>query len=435
MTMCNCALLIAALMLCGAAANAAVRPADKPGMCVVIDAGNYTIRGRSVTVAKTVEAPVYGPNRVFVVGEEQILTEEKPNAFFGGTALKMTLGPVDTGTRLLYAINPASVKVTSAKAGGTVYEEGKDYFLDHDWGGMSRIDSGAIGKGAKVYINYDVALERVDAVVVSADGVVSIKQGKPEPVCPVAPEPGPGSTVLATVYIPYRCSAITADSIRPMPVKDITWREFIKAGGREHLSHTLGLLRDHKPVNVVCWGDSVTAGGSSSSSDKCYVELLRAALKSTYPKSKITLTNAGIGGSNTNSRRDGYAKEVLSFSPDIITVEFVNDVGMGPDRIKANWAEFITRARQANPNVEFILITPHQITPAWMGSFSAGVGAMRQAAVDNKVALADAANIWASLRAIGIPYETLLANGLNHPNDLGHEFFAESIMELLRPVK
>ena len=39
--------------------------------------------------------------------------------------------------------------------------------------------------------DYDVALERVDAVAVSSDGVVSIKQGKPEPVCPIAPEPGP----------------------------------------------------------------------------------------------------------------------------------------------------------------------------------------------------------------------------------------------------
>lgn len=432
MTIESCVLLSAALTLCGAAVNASVRPADKPGMRVVVDAGDYIIRGRRVVIANMAEVPVYGPNKVFVSGEEQVLTEDKSQSFAGGTSLKKTLGPVDTGTRLLYAISPASVKVSSAARGGTVYEEGKDYFLDHDWGGMSRIDSGSIPKGAKVYIDYTVSLERIDAVQVSEDGAVSVKQGKPEPVCPVAPTPDHGCTVLATIYVPYRCKAITADSIRPMPAKDITWREFTKVSGRENLAHTLGLLKDHKPVSVVCWGDSVTAGGSPSSHDKCYVELLRAALKSTFPKSEITLTNAGIGGSSTESRRDGYEKEVLSCNPDLITVEFVNDVGLGADRIKANWAEFIARAREKNPDVEFILITPHQITPAWMGNFNTSVDAMRQAAVDNKVVLADAANIWANLRVVGIPYETLLANGLNHPNDLGHEFFAVSIMELLR---
>ncbi len=68
-----------------------------------------------------------------------------------------------------------------------------------------------------------------------------------------------------------------------------------------------------------------------------------------------------------------------------------------------------------------------------MASFKGGVGAMRDAASDNKVALADTTHIWENLGSIGIPYETLLANGLNHPNDLGHEFFAACLMELLKP--
>jgi lysophospholipase L1-like esterase len=68
-----------------------------------------------------------------------------------------------------------------------------------------------------------------------------------------------------------------------------------------------------------------------------------------------------------------------------------------------------------------------------MASFNVSVEAMRTAAADNKVALADVSHIWANLSSVGIAYETLLANGLNHPNDLGHEFFAASVMELLKP--
>lgn len=434
MTIANCTILAAAVAICCAPTAAAIRPSDKP-MGIVVDAGVYTVRGRNVNVLKASELSVYQPNRVFVTAEEHVLGEERPGAYAGGTALAKTLGPVDTGTRLLFAINPASVTVRSASSGGTVYEEGKDYFLDHDWGGMSRIGSGSIAKDARVYIDYAVSLERVDAVQVSETGTVSIKQGKPAAVCPVAPEPDNGCTVLATVYVPYRCSKITENNICLAPVKDQTWRDFIKVSGRENLSHTLGLLRDHKPLTVVCWGDSVTEGASPSSHDKCYVELLRSQLKSHFPKSATNVINAGIGGSNTDSRRDGYEKEVLSHNPDLITVEFVNDVGKPADVIKSNWAEFIARARQKNPNVEFILITPHFTTPPWMGSFKVSVPAMRAAVLANKVALADTSNIWANLRGIGIPFETLLANGLNHPNNLGHEFFAESIMRLLQTTK
>ena len=428
--------LVCALVgLCCRAADAAVRPAEKLRMGIAVDAGEYVARGRTVGVAATVELPIYGPNKVFVSGEEHVLSEEKPRAYLGGTPLARTFGPVDTGTRLLYAISPESVKVHSLKEGGTVYEEAKDYFLDRDWGGMSRIDTGDIPKGAKVYIDYAVYLERVDALQVNSDGVASIKQGTPAPVCPKLPDPDTDCTVLANIYVPYRCTRITGGNIRLAPAADISWPHFIKVGGREYLSHTLGLLRGRKPVTIVCWGDSVTAGGSPSSHDKCYVELLRAALKACYPKSRIDLINAGIGGSNTDSRRDGYENEVLSHNPDLITVEFVNDVGKPIDTIKANWAEFIARAREKNPNVEFILITPHYVTPPWMASFNVSVEAMRTAAVDNKVALADASHIWANLSRIGFPYETLLANGLNHPDDLGHEFFAASLMELLAPRK
>ena len=58
---------------------------------------------------------------------------------------------------------------------------------------------------------------------------------------------------------------------------------------------------------------------------------------------------------------------------------------------------------------------------------------MQEAAKENRAALGDTANIWAHLRSVGIAYETLLANGINHPNDLGHEFFAECLMRLMSP--
>lgn len=399
-------------------------------MAVSVEPGEYAVGGQRFAVNAAAELAVDPPDRLRVTGEEHVLTDEPPNAFHGGTMLEKTCGPVDTFTRLPYAIVPDSVKVRSGD--GTLYVEGKDYSLDRTWGGIARIPAGSIPEGAAVNIDYEVFLQRMDAVQVSARGVASIRRGKSAAVCPEPPAPGKGCRVLAHVYVPYRAESIASECIYPLPEKPLTWRDFIKVTGHEHLSRTRGLLLQSKPVTVVCWGDSVTWGLSPSSRDKCYVELFRARLQAAHPASRITLINAGIGGSNTESRRDGFDKEVLSHKPDLITVEFVNDVGRSPEQVYASFTDFIARARQANPGVEFVILTPHFMMPEWMSNFDKSVPAMRRAAQESRVALGDTALIWANLRRTGIPYEVLLANAINHPNDLGHEFFAETLMRALR---
>jgi lysophospholipase L1-like esterase len=426
-------LFATALVFVACSASAAVLPLDTPEMAIKVEAGEYIVRGRTVRVACAAQLPIAPPDRIEVRREEVVITDEPPQAYSGGTVLAKTLGPVDRFTRYPNAIDPASVRVYSPEPGGAAYAEAKDYTLDHTWGGLARVESGGIPKGARVCVDYDVFLQRVDLVQVSPAGAAHIKRGLSAMACPEMPAPDPGFTALAYAYVPHRAGAITGESVYPIPATGITWRDFAEVSGRGNLRHTLGLLKSRQPVTVVCWGDSVTAGGSSSSPDKCYVELFRSRLKAAYPGTPITLINAGIGGSNTDSRRAGFEKEVLAHKPDLITVEFINDVGMGPDRIKSNWAEFVSRARSANPKVEFIFLTPHFMMPEWMGSFGKSVAAMRNAAEENKAALGDAAKVWANLRAVGIPYETLLANGINHPNDLGHEFFAECLMRLAGP--
>ncbi len=422
------------LILACTVSYAAVLPPDKPGMAVKVEAGDYTVRGKKIKVATATELPIKAPDMVVVKDEWHVLGDEQPAQYFKGTGLNKTYGPVDIYTRLPFAIAPETVKVHSEAGGGTVYTEGKDYFLDHDWGGLCRLTTGGIPEKTKVFFDYSVYLQRVDAVQVSKDGKVSIKKGESAQVCPEIPEADKDCTILANIYVPSRTAAITADNVYPLPDKKLEWKDFIKVSGREYLSKTRKTLTDRiYPITVVCWGDSVTAGGSASTPEKSYVGLFKRWLKAQYPDIDSTVLNSGIGGSNTDSRRDGFDKEVLSCHPDLITVEFVNDAGMSPEKIKNNWDEFIARARAKYPGVEFILITPHHVMPEWMGNFKNSIPAMRQAAKDNHVALADTANIWENLRTLGIPYQILEANGINHPNDLGHLFFVASLATLLRP--
>jgi hypothetical protein len=66
-----------------------------------------------------------------------------------------------------------------------------------------------------------------------------------------------------------------------------------------------------------------------------------------------------------------------------------------------------------------------------MTTFHASCQTLREIAAEKKVGLGDTAVIWGSLAKLGIPYQTLLANEINHPNDLGHSFFCETILSML----
>lgn len=425
-------ILALAVMKAGTPSAPVVVQMEKPSMAVQVNAGKYTILGKKVSVPTTTVLAVDPPEKISVTNEEHII-EARPEPFYGyigGTTLLKTVGPIDA-TRLCNVIAPESVKLHSTPDGGIIYTKDVDYKLDDTWGGLWRIEGSKIPADAKVYIDYQVYQQRIDQVQLK-DGKVNIQKGQPSPICPVAPIPAKGVVPLANIHVHFRLDSVTNAEIYPLPAKNLKWQNFIKVAGKEHLTNTISMLKAGKKVNIVCWGDSVTAGGSAFPYEKCYVEQFRKEIKAAYPKADITLTNAGIGGSNTESRRAGFETEVLSLNPDLITVEFVNDIGLGADRIKANWVEFIAKARAKNPKVEFICLTPHYVRQDWMTGFDTSAQAMRDATAANGIALGDTTNIWAHLREIGIPYQTLEANEINHPNNLGHEFFTETLMKLMK---
>lgn len=133
----------------------------------------------------------------------------------------------------------------------------------------------------------------------------------------------------------------------------------------EKLEPVIARLRSGEPTVVVCWGDSVTAGGESSTPAKNYVGLLESGLKQRFPNSKLTVVNAGIGGSSTGSRWAGFQKEVLDHKPHLVTLEFINDMGYPLPELEQRYAEILKRIREAG--AELLIITPHYSMPEWMG--------------------------------------------------------------------
>ena len=401
---------------------------------IKVVAGSYRVQGCSVTIAKTTTLEIAPAARTVIRSEQHILSEETPEAYAKGTALRATLGPIDKELRLPGAIVSDSVRVSdSGSTESFVYQEGVDYHLDRFWGGICRLPDGRIPAGQTVSIDYDVWLQQIDLLQLHPDGYLAIKSGKATPVCPPFPSADAEYIALAHIYKPYGTLGISKGNLYRLPKDQATWRDHVRVSGRSHLQTVHRKLRAGEDVTIVCWGDSVTAGCSASTPTASYVGSLKRELTALYPKARINIVNAGIGATDTSSRLPAFRADVLAHRPDLITVEFVNDVWLPIEAVRVNWRRFITEARTDNSKIEFIVLSPAYMMASWMGQFQTFVDELFAAASECGAAVGDTANIWQNLPAVGIPYEALLSNLINHPNDLGHEFFAETLLTLLKP--
>ena len=237
---------------------------------------------------------------------------------------------------------------------------------------------------------------------------------------------------LANLFFDYRAEKITDNEIfvigRPFPKESpeaCQAKAALVPGARKRLAEG-GTLK------IGFWGDSVTCGADVDKKDS-YVESFIRELKQTYPKATIDYFNAGIDGSSTGGRLPNLQKDVLDQKPDLVIIEFVNDMGYSPEVMQKHYGEAIDKIRAIG--AEVILVTPHFTMPAWMG-FEGSRGKENRAAClelkkiaqQKQTGLADASRRWEYLAEEGLPYVTLLFNGINHPDARGHQLFVEELM-------
>ena len=410
--------------------GAAVTPAG--GMKVSVAAGKVRVFGKAVEVVPlTLEVP---PERVLQIHDEQLrLTEEEPQGYGKGTALQHCLG---TGVSLCGCLEPGSI-VVAEKAGqqGRRYEQGKDWRADEDWGRIGRLPDGALGADQTVFVSYRIRLIRVDTICVDTTGRAYLGQGDDQKFCPEIPPVDYGSRGLCNVYLPYGCTEITAKELypigEPLPEPDV---DFLDAH-RARVAKTREKLERGDSVTIVTWGDSVTAGGDATRPEFRFPDAFAQALRYKYPQARVNLVNAGRGGWNSNRSLPLFEDDVLKHKPDLVTIEYVNDMGMSEENLQKNYFEAIDRLRAIG--AEVAIITPHFTRPSWRGFAGVetpetrpAVGYLRKIAEEKQVALADASKRWEHLAAEGIPYYVLLRNGINHPNDAGHQLFVDELMRL-----
>lgn len=212
-----------------------------------------------------------------------------------------------------------------------------------------------------------------------------------------------------------------------------------------------------RPVIYVAIGDSVTQGCMEHDKvehERVYHQLLRLRVAKRYPISIFNVINSGVSGDSAARSRDRWQRDVLCYNPDLVTIKFgLNDAHGGTAGIEAYIGAIrdLVRLVKERTEADILLITPsmmmkrnneriseshqHHI-PAFIRVYEAGylrqyVDAVRSFAADSGLPLLDVYAMWEKMEADGVDIHTRLANGINHPDPLFHEQFAEALEETL----
>ena len=406
------------------------------GRKLVVAPGKCWVNDRLVELPAETMLDVPPADVVAVIDEPVAMSSEALEGAGSVIKLRRCTAPPKEVVSLSGVLLPQSVRVKAGRgAQAEAFKQGTDYLLDGQWGALARTPAGAIKKGQTVYVDYQCSMARVDTLVVNEAGKLSLLRGKPAMSAPLPPRLPADVLPLANIYVPPAGRASGAADI--LPVKSLQPAPppvEVRQLNARALAQTLGKLKANQDVKIVFWGDSVTGGADASTPDKSFASILLSLLRERFPQANISAENAGVGGSNTVGRLPAFESEVLAKQPDLVVVEFINDMRLPAEILDANYAKILAALKQAGCDV--ILCVPHLPVPALMGTKSWEQVAqhpyftfLRRTARSAQTGLADVARRWTNLDREGLRPDLMLADEIIHPNDRGHAIYAEELLK------
>ena len=199
---------------------------------------------------------------------------------------------------------------------------------------------------------------------------------------------------------------------------------------RRFVSRTRSDLEAGARVSIVTLGDSITAGFAVH---RGFPSFWKQMLAEKYPDAVVEMINSGISG---DTSMDGLARldwAVLSYEPDLVTINFgINDcvLGLGLEELEMNLVEMVRRIR-AGPGSEVLLLSSQPLeTPPYDRLVPDYYQAVERVAKEMNVGFVDVYGAWMKRVQAGMPLDSLILPGLDHPNEAGYRIIAEELMSL-----
>ena len=204
-------------------------------------------------------------------------------------------------------------------------------------------------------------------------------------------------------------------------------RSSASPGDPARLQHALARARRGESVTVGVIGGSITQGAGASQPEKRYGERVAAWWRQAFPKAGIRFVNAGIGATGSDYGALRVKRDLLAQHPDFVVVEYaVNDPNT---QAAAETLEGLLRQilRPTNQPAVLLLFTMHQDggnAQEWQAKVGRHYGLPM-------VSFRDA--LWPEIREGRLKWNEVEADAV-HPNDLGHDYCARFITNLLGRV-
>ncbi|HPJ30267.1 MAG TPA: GDSL-type esterase/lipase family protein [Methanothrix sp.] len=191
---------------------------------------------------------------------------------------------------------------------------------------------------------------------------------------------------------------------------------------------TVSLLEAGEAARIVVFGDSISAGFAVR---RGFDHFWMGMLKEKYPQAAIAMINEGVCG---DTSFDGLARldwSVVAHSPDLVTVNFgINDMYMGIRlrEFKSNLIEIAEKIIEGSKSELLLLSSEPLLTPRFDRFVLSYYQILEDVAEEMGVGFVDVCGAWMQRVAGGVPLESLILPGLDHPNEQGYKIIAEELM-------
>jgi len=194
------------------------------------------------------------------------------------------------------------------------------------------------------------------------------------------------------------------------------------------------LLRG-SPVNIVSYGNSISAGGEASAQQYRFQNRWIDYLKQTYKATNISWEDASLPGYTTTEAILKWDATVGQKNPDLILLGWgMNEANVGgitPSEYKNNLIALAQKSKQSK-NAEVIIYSCFRPNENWhyashkMESYTQ---AAKEAAAAANCAYIDVYGVFEKVFARK-DQPSLLANNINHPNNFGHWLYYKAFTSL-----
>ena len=313
-----------------------------------------------------------------------------------------------------------------------------DYHLDPKWGILLAGKNEKL-QSQKVYLDYEVKQRQIYTAYVSKANDVQLVAGNLERGAPSPAKLPKGAIPIINIIAPSANEDLSRSDI--LPVTSVNPPGAVVANDCKPVK-AIEKLKKGLPLNICFIGDSVTCSACATNEGQAFPALLIQNLRKLYP-GEISYTLFCKGGSDSIEQFKKYLSQAKSSAkrtqPDLVVVEFVNDLHLRPEEIEPNYKTFI-EAMQAQ-GTEVVVCLPHLVHPSYYGYQPDDWGAVTSKPYYSvitdlskrcKFTVADVAFRFRHAAVEGLRPELLLADGVNHPNDRGHAIYAEELTKCFR---